>query len=253
MLKRMLKNIFLFFFKFKPSYKKELNLTHVGTLYGGYNIFDKYLDKPNIISCGLGEDASFDIDMINKYNSKIISVDPTPRAKDHYTEIKRNFGKKNIKNYDESGHLKIDSYDLRKVNETNFIFLDKAIWSNNDEELKLYYPSKKDHVSLSITSSTKDKKYYFIAKTINYFSIVKNYNLDHVDILKLDIEGAELEVLEDVLKVKNLPKQILVEYDISKKISIKSKFILNNLHNKICQKYRLIDINNKGDLLYILK
>jgi hypothetical protein len=60
-------------------------------------------------------------------------------------------------------------------------------------------------------------------------------------------------VLEDVLKIKNLPRQILVEYDISKKLSIKSKFILNNLHNRICQKYKLIDINNKGDFLYILK
>jgi hypothetical protein len=253
MLKRIIKNFFLFFFKFYPSYNKELNLTHVGTLYGGYDIFDKYLDKPNIISCGLGEDASFDIDMINKYNSKIISVDPTPRAKDHYAEIKKNFGKKNIKNYDESGRLNINSYDLRKVNENNFIFLDKAIWSNNNDQLKLYYPSKKDHVSLSITSSKKDKKYYLTAKTINYISIIKNYNLDHVDVLKLDIEGAELEVLEDVLKIKNLPRQILVEYDISKKLSIKSKFILNNLHNRICQKYRLIDINNKGDFLYILK
>ena len=46
-----------------------------------------------IVSCGLGNDASFDIDYINKYNAKVIIADPTPAAKKHYENIVNNFGK----------------------------------------------------------------------------------------------------------------------------------------------------------------
>ena len=40
----------------------------------------KNLSQPIIISCGLGEDASFDIDMINRFGAKILCIDPTPRV-----------------------------------------------------------------------------------------------------------------------------------------------------------------------------
>ena len=69
-------------------------MEHIGTIYGGYDICIDNLDNPNIISCGLGEDATFDIDMINKFNAKVIAIDPTPRALKHYNNIKENFGKK---------------------------------------------------------------------------------------------------------------------------------------------------------------
>ena len=37
--------------------------------------------------------------------------------------------------------------------------------------------------------------------------------LDRIEILKLDIEGAEIEVIEDVLTDGIRPRQILVEFD----------------------------------------
>ena len=251
MLKRVVKKILKILFLFNPQIDLKLRLTSIGTTYGGYHIYDKNLNKPVIVSCGLGEDASFDIDMINNYNAKIIAIDPTPRSKDYYLELIKNIGKNREKKYDESGKLDINSYDLRKVDKNNFIFLDKAIWSKNEENLKLYFPSNLQHVSLSI--NTKDQTNFYLAKTISYNKICEAFNLSNIDILKLDIEGAEVEVIKDILDNSKLPNQILVEFDIRRRVNYKNKKILENIHNKLKKFYFLININSKGDFTYILK
>ena len=46
-------------------------------------------------------------------------------------------------------------------------------------------------------------------------------------------------------KSNNLPKQILVEFDIRRKPSFKNKKILKQIHNLLLSKYDLIKINTK--------
>ena len=62
--------------------------------------------------------------------------------------------------------------------------------------------------------------------------------------LKLDIEGAEIETLKSVLKNNILPNQILVEFDL-RKPSLKNILDFKKNTLKICQKYKLININKK--------
>ena len=52
-----------------------------------------------------------------------------------------------------------------------------------------------------------------MVNTINFKNIIKKYKLQNIEIIKLDIEGAEFNVLLDLLKLKIKPKQILVEFD----------------------------------------
>ena len=82
--------------------------------------------------------------------------------------------------------------------------------------------------------------------------MLQKYNIDFLDIVKIDIEGAEIDVLKDVIKSNNLPKQILVEFDIRRKLSFKNKKILKQIHNLLLSKYDLIKINTKGDFTYLL-
>ena len=77
MIKKIINKINSTFFKFNPTYKINNNITQIGTIYGGYEIYNQNLERPIILSCGLGEDASFDIDMINKFDAKVIILDPT--------------------------------------------------------------------------------------------------------------------------------------------------------------------------------
>ena len=252
MINRALNKFNQLLFKFNPKINKNIITKKIGTFYGGYDIYDNQLKIPNIISCGLGEDATFDIEMINNYNAKIFAIDPTPRAKNHYLEICKNFGKANEKEYNESGNLDVRCYDLKKVNKYNFLFLEKAIWGKKNEKLKLFYPQDQNSVSCSIDSNINSENNYFYSETITYESIIENYGLKRVDILKLDIEGAEIDVLKDVIKSNNLPKQILVEFDIRRKPSLKNKKILKQIHNLLLSKYDLIKINTKGDFTYLL-
>ena len=57
----------------------DKNISFKGSDYGGWSFLDNnYLNNKYIISGGLGEDASFDVELISKYNCKILVVDPTP-------------------------------------------------------------------------------------------------------------------------------------------------------------------------------
>lgn len=253
MLTRVIKKIFRILFLFNPKIEKKLKLVNLGTTYGGYHIYNNNFKNPVVISCGLGEDASFDIEMINNFNAKIIVIDPTPRSIEYYGKIIKNLGKNRDKEYDESGNLDIGSYDLRKVNKKNFVFLDKAIWSKNDEKIKLYYPSNPEHVSLSINTQDLENKNFFLSETITFTKICDIFNLETIDILKLDIEGAEIEVLNNILDNKNLPNQILVEFDIRRRVNYKNKKILIKIHKRLKKFYYLVNINQKGDFTYILK
>ena len=106
-----------------PNIKNNgFNIKHNGTFYGGCDIVHRN-DIKIVISCGLGEDASFEIELLKVYNCKIVMIDPTPRSNKHYTLIKKNFGKKISTTYKEhSGNQLISSYDLRAINKKTLCF-----------------------------------------------------------------------------------------------------------------------------------
>lgn len=88
-------------------YSPDLNISEhnyslikLGTEYGGWTFADSdNLSNSTIISCGLGEDASFDIEFASKFNSKVVMVDPTPRAVKHHNEIMERVGMSASKPY----------------------------------------------------------------------------------------------------------------------------------------------------------
>ena len=84
--------------------------------------------------------------MINKFDAKVYSIDPTPRSLNHYNDIKLNFGKKNKTIFNESGKLSVFNYNLEKTNKQNFIFINKAIWKENNKKIKLFFPKNQKHV-----------------------------------------------------------------------------------------------------------
>ena len=80
---------------------------------------------------------------------------------------------------------------------------------------------------------------------------MKENNLKEIDLLKLDIEGAENHVLPDMVKKKIFPDQILVEFDelsanfvrpFFKAVVIFIKLLFND--------YELIKTNNFPNYLF---
>lgn len=192
-----------------------LTFRTLGTDYGGWT----FSDTPNlfgttIISCGAGEDISFDLQFAAKYGAKVIIVDPTPRAAAHVKKI--------IERIEEAastgalGTLEIYGIqDFSGIDTENLKFVEKAVW-NEKGTLRLFPPKNPAHVShsaLDFQNNYEQKGDFIEVEALSYRDLITDLCLTEVPILKLDIEGAEIEVLTSLSHGDILPEQICVEYD----------------------------------------
>ena len=91
-----------------------------------------------------------------------------------------------------------------------------------------------------------------MAETINIKTILQNHKIEHIDILKLDIEGGEFEVLNDIIKNKIYPDQLLVEFKNIKSVNFFKLFKIFWINKKLLKKgYQIVFINKKGDYTYL--
>tara|TARA_B110000908_G_C10199021_1_gene424422 strand:+ start:736 stop:1422 length:687 start_codon:yes stop_codon:yes gene_type:complete len=187
----------------------------LGTNYGGWYIpTDIQLNENSVIySGGVGEDMSFDLLLLSKYNSQIILIDPTNKAKRHYIETTLYFQDKAKNRF--KGNIQPDYYTTIQdidVSFDSFTYIPFGLW-NKETTLKFYKQSNKDYVSQSIIDGMFTEEYDIIqTKTIQ--QIMKENNHTHIDLLKLDIEGAEIEVLHNMLDNAIYPTYLCIEFDL---------------------------------------
>lgn len=133
---------------------------------------------------GAGEDISFDLALAGN-GARVVIVDPTPRAIAHVVPLV-------------SGNPQVR-------------FLPYALWSQ-DCEVTLYEPRDASHVSHSIVNLQGTTK-GFKAPGRTLQTIMSECGHTSIDLLKIDIEGAEYAVLRDVI-AQAIPIGIIaVEFD----------------------------------------
>ena len=232
------------------------NIIHLGTEYGGWSFVDEQdLYGCTIISAGLGEDASFDVEFASKYNAKVIIVDPTPRAISHFEKIIDSLGKPAIQEYSNSGCQPIDAYNLSAVTEESFTLITKALWDKNTN-LKFFEPINPNHVSHSIVNyqnnySENTKSIEVEAVTLDSLLSDLNINKSVVPLMKFDIEGAEIEVIKRCIDVGIMPRQILVEFDELNVPSSKGFARVTEVDDLLRSNgYKLLKTNGQADFLY---
>lgn len=193
-----------------------MNLKCFGSEYGHWCFVEhEGLKNSLIISGGVGEDMSFDIDFASEYDAKVILYDPTPRSIKHFELVSTNFGKKSTRDYISGGNQPIESYDLSNLTNENFVYRVYALW-NEEKKVKFFAPSNSNHVSHSILNYQRDydmnDSNYIEVDTIKLSNEIKKLET-FPSIIKLDIEAAVLEVLEDLFDNDIFVDQICVEYD----------------------------------------
>lgn len=208
-------------------------LERLGTAYGGW-VFahDPGLEGATILSCGLGEDASFDVEFARRYQARVVIVDPTPRAIEHFRRIAERYGLPAARPYTTDGALPPDSYDLRGIDARSLSLIDKALW-NETGTLRFYAPPNPSYVSHSLVNFQNDYREdtrYIEVESSTIDAILAVAEVASVPLIKLDIEGAEIEVIADMMSRRVLPDQILVEYDEINVPSPKSRARVRSAH-----------------------
>ena len=173
------------------------DLIKIGTEYGGWIVPSNLFDRDSICYCvGCGEDITFDIGLSDRFGCDIYAFDPTPRAIEYVKSVTQDNAK--------------------------YYFFDIGIW-DKEETLKFFVPKNPDHVSHSIVNLQKTNEYIY-AKVKRLSSIMAELEHDKIDLLKIDIEGAEYRVIESIIEDDIDIKVICVEFD--------------ELHNPIDSNYK---------------
>jgi FkbM family methyltransferase len=155
-----------------------------GSDYGGWMIKSGTIDAASIVySVGIGNDITFDLSMIKKYGVKIHAFDPTPEVKTW-----------------------LDAQPLP----AEFLYKGVAL-SDSDGSMKFYKPENPNHISHS-TMEINNRNAFVEVPAKRLTTLMKELGHDHIDILKIDIEGSEYAVLRDILESGIKIGQILVEY-----------------------------------------
>ena len=228
--------------------KPSTNLLRLGTKYGGWTFLNSSdLRNSTIISCGAGEDISFDIDFINYYDGKIILVDPTPKAIIHYNEVISKSGQKKKIDMFSYGKVNCNSYDLTNINKSNLFFVNKAV-DISSGVAKFYSPKISTNTSSSlIKEGMYDNKSYILVDTISIKDLIIQCHIQNIPLIKLDIKKKEIEVIKDLIIKKIFPKQILVDFEglfLPSKASIDD---FKRIHEMLLQNnYKLTNIEGQN-------
>ena len=186
----------------------RLRLTRLGTTHGGWVVPEEILRGGQTAICvGAGEDISFDVEL-NKHGLHVVTLDPTPRAKQHVAEMLQAAQTGRTMSIDHS--LK-EGYDLRGFEQERFRFLDLGLWSE-EKTMRFFSPKDKNHVSHSIVNLQKTDD-YFEARCLPLRKMCEQLKLREIRLLKMDIEGAEYEVLKNLVEEGPHPEVLCVEFD----------------------------------------
>lgn len=162
------------------------DVVRIGSDYGGWSVAANLIGPDSICYCaGVGEDVSFDLGLIERFGCHVWAFDPTPRA--------------------------IAFVEPIVQREPRFHFQPVGLWTGTSIQ-RFYAPPNAAHVSHSITN-LRNTETYFEAPCRRLSDLMRENGHDHIDLVKLDIEGAEYSVLGTLIEDGVFPAVIDVEFD----------------------------------------
>jgi len=161
-------------------------LEKIGSQYGGWIVPTDLLTPDSICYCvGVGEDITFDLGLIDRFHCRVFAYDPTPRAAQH------------VKLYS----TQYPAYRFDGV----------GVWDTN-ASVKFYAPSNPANVSHSALNLQKTDS-YFEAQCKTLKTLMQENSHHRLDLLKLDVEGAEYQVVDSLIADKLDIHILCIEYD----------------------------------------
>ena len=153
--------------------------------YGQWTVCPDALDEHSVVySFGVGEDITFDLAIVEQFNLHLFAFDPTPRS---ITFIERQRLPPGMRFYP---------------------------WgiADRDGTARFNPPEDPEHVSHTLLDRPSTREHAIEVPVKRLAGIMAELGHDHIDVLKMDIEGAEYAVIEDIVASRLSIGQILVEF-----------------------------------------
>ncbi len=156
-----------------------------GSEYAGWDVATESLDNNSIVySFGVGEDVSFDLALIDRFGMTVHAFDPTPRSIQW------------VKRQDMPAAFILHEYGV----------------ASYDGLATFSPPENPDHVSHTMLERASTREAAITVDVKRLATIMAELGHARIDVLKMDIEGAEYEVIRDLLDGPIRPDQVLVEF-----------------------------------------
>ncbi|MDH3305285.1 MAG: FkbM family methyltransferase, partial [Gammaproteobacteria bacterium] len=156
---------------------------------GGWIYIPGILGPASVVySLGVGDSIDFDMDLIHQFSLTVHAFDPTPFSEEW-----------------------IASLELP----ANFVFHAWAA-AGKDGSLRLFRRvskrGRKSKVMWTAEGDAGDDADFIDAPAYTIRSMMEKLGHEKIDVLKIDVEGAEYEILDGFRKEDQLPTQLLVEF-----------------------------------------
>lgn len=164
----------------------SVGLATLGSEIGSWTIPADMLSPDSVCYCfGCGEDITFDLELIERYHCDVYAFDPTDRAIQHV----RNTA------------VAIEAYHFSEL----------GLWDENTK-VRFFAPENSGNVSHSALN-LQGTSTYFEADVKRLSSIMQDNGHDRIDLLKIDIEGAEYKAIESIVQDRIPISVLCVEFD----------------------------------------
>ncbi len=155
----------------------------------GWKYIPELLGPQSVVySLGVGDSIDLDMDLIHHYSLTVHAFDPTPYSLEWVEglELPENFRFHPWAAAGEDGSLRL----YRRINKRG----------------------KKSQVMWTADSRAADSSDFVDAPAYSIATIMERLGHDRVDLLKVDVEGAEYEILDGLGEAACLPTQLLIEF-----------------------------------------
>lgn len=155
------------------------------TGYGAWPVCAHMLDKDSVVyAVGIGEDISFDLALIDRFQLTVHAFDPTPASL-----------------------AWLEKQDLP----ASFVSYPLGL-AGYDGTAEFHAPANPAHVSFSMSHQAGNLEKSVVVDVKRLSSLMAMLGHSHIDVLKMDIEGGEYDVIADLVTTEIDVKQLLVEF-----------------------------------------
>lgn len=169
-----------------PLHKPDSEISYevLGTDYGGWPVVDDSLSSMSCVySFGVGQDISFDLALIARFDCSVHAFDPTPRCLEW-----------------------LEKQTLPK----GFNFHPIGLF---DQSKTLRFAAPPEDAFVSYTVANRGDSTEFVELPVKPLDVImKGLGHSTIDLIKMDIEGSEYAVIADMITKGILPQQLCIEF-----------------------------------------